>query len=245
MINDLLLLSGNDVPFAEARISIHQPTIKEIAYIGEEAFFIGCELLNFSKDLLDEKAKVNLEKKSNFEIFMSIMREKNSPLIENKVSAKMVLTLLFPEYQINFDKNELLLIKENEEPHSINEKNFEIFKKILTDIFCLDRKREEGNYNPGNKRAAEIAAKFAKGRAKAAEAKGEIEKIAILSRYVSILAVGEKKNINSLMQYTVYQLFDEFNRYQMKVEYDLFIQAKMAGAKDVKDVEHWMKDIHP
>ena len=39
MLNDLLLLSGNDIPFEQAQISIHQPTIKEIAYIGEENFF--------------------------------------------------------------------------------------------------------------------------------------------------------------------------------------------------------------
>jgi len=49
MINDLLLLSGNDIPFVEAQISIHQPTLKEISFIGEDIFFIGCEFLNFSK----------------------------------------------------------------------------------------------------------------------------------------------------------------------------------------------------
>ena len=49
MLNDLLLLSGTDIPFQQAQISIHQPTIKEISFIGEEAFFIGCALLNFSK----------------------------------------------------------------------------------------------------------------------------------------------------------------------------------------------------
>ena len=29
MENELLLLSGNDIPFAQARINIHQPKIKE------------------------------------------------------------------------------------------------------------------------------------------------------------------------------------------------------------------------
>ncbi len=244
-MDDLLLISGNDIPFIEAQISIHQPMIKEIAYIGEETFFIGCELLNFSKDILDEKDKINLENKSNFEIFMSIMRENNSALLKNKTSAKLVLTLIFPEYQIQFNKNELLLIKDGEEPHSINSKNFEIFKKILVNMFCLNRKNSEGqNYNPGNKRAAMIAEKLARGRAKAAAAKGETQKIAILSRYISILAVGEYKSINSLTKYTVYQLFDEFERFQMKAEYDLFMKAKLSGAKDLEEVEHWMKEIH-
>ena len=52
MLNDLLLLSGNDIPFESANLIIHQPTIKEIAYIGEDAFFTGCDFLKFSKDRL-------------------------------------------------------------------------------------------------------------------------------------------------------------------------------------------------
>ena len=58
MLGDLLLLSGNDIPFQGARTAIHQPTIKEIAYIGEEAFYIGCELLKFSKESLTEDKSV-------------------------------------------------------------------------------------------------------------------------------------------------------------------------------------------
>jgi hypothetical protein len=38
----------------------------------------------------------------------------------------------------------------------------------------------------------------------------EGQKVTILSRYISILAVGENKNINDLLNYSVYQLFDEF-----------------------------------
>ena len=39
MLNNLLLLAGNDIPFPQAQITIHQPTIKEPGYIGEELFF--------------------------------------------------------------------------------------------------------------------------------------------------------------------------------------------------------------
>ena len=49
MIDYLLLLSKNDIPFVEAGVLIHQPTVKEIAFIGQENFFLGCEILNFSK----------------------------------------------------------------------------------------------------------------------------------------------------------------------------------------------------
>jgi len=35
IMDELLLLSGNDLPFPEARLTVHQPRLKEIAYITE------------------------------------------------------------------------------------------------------------------------------------------------------------------------------------------------------------------
>ena len=46
------------------------------------------------------------------------------------------------------------------------------------------------------------------------------------------------------MNYTVYQLTDEFARYQKKFAYDMHMQAIMAGATDLDEVEYWMEDIH-
>ena len=42
----------------------------------------------------------------------------------------------------------------------------------------------------------------------------------------------------------VYQLFDEFQRFQLKMGYDIYLKAKMAGAQDIKEPDDWMKDIH-
>ena len=60
MINELLLLSGNDIPFVEGTVTIHPPTMSEIAYIGEDVLFTGCELLKFSKDILTSEDKLRL-----------------------------------------------------------------------------------------------------------------------------------------------------------------------------------------
>ncbi len=243
MLNDLLLLSGIDIPFQQAQISIHQPTIKEISFIGEEAFFIGCELLNFSKDILATEDKTNLEDRTNFEVFMSIMKDKSLTAQKGKVSALMVLTLMFPGYEIHMQKDCISLVKEND-VHNINNQNFEDFKKIVVAMFCLKERSTDPEYNPAGKRAKELAEKMKKGRQKAAAAKGDSQKVSLLSRYVSILSVGENKGFDTLLDYTVYQLFDEFNRFELKQKYDIYVQAKMAGAKDLEEVDNWMKDIH-
>lgn len=243
MLNDLLLLSGVDIPFQQAQISVHQPTIKEISFIGEEAFFIGCELLNFSKDILTTEDKTNLEDRTNFEILMSIMKDKSLTAQKGKVSALMVLTLIFPGYEIHIQKDCISLVKEND-VHNINNQNFEDFKRIIVAMFCLKERSADQEYNPAGKKAKELAEKMKKGRQKAAAAKGEAQKVNLLSRYVSILSVGENKGFDTLLDYTVYQLFDEFNRFELKQKYDIYVQAKMAGAKDLEEVDNWMKDIH-
>jgi hypothetical protein len=244
MVNDLLLLSGSDIPFQQAQINIHQPTLKEISYIGEESFFIGCGFLNFSKDSLITEDKINLEDLTNFDILMSIMRDRNLTAQKNRVGALQVLTLMFPEYEIKLQENSISFDKENEDTHYINSQNFEAFKEILVDMFCLKDHNQNPDYNPKSKKAAEIADKLRRGRQKVAEQNSEKNKVSILNRYVSILAVGLKKDMNSLLNYTVYQLFDEFNRYELKEKYDIYVQAKMAGAKDLEEIDNWMKDLH-
>ena len=118
----------------------------------------------------------------------------------------------------------------------------EVFTTTLPSYFIYV-KLKEGQYNPADKRAAKIAERLQNRKKKSGN--NEKKKVAIFSRYISVLAVGEKKDINSLMDYTVYQLKDEFKRYQMKQSFDMYVQAKMAGAKDLDEVDNWMEDIHP
>ena len=80
MLNDLILLSGVDIPLKEAALVIHQPRIKEIALIGENNFFTGYELLKFSKDSLTSEDKAHLGNQTDFDIIMSIMNDKQISL---------------------------------------------------------------------------------------------------------------------------------------------------------------------
>jgi hypothetical protein len=63
---------------------------------------LGCELLNFSKNNLNDKDKTYLSDTSNFEILMSVIKNKNEAVQKSKTAALLVLTLLFPDYKIKF-----------------------------------------------------------------------------------------------------------------------------------------------
>ena len=237
-VNKLLLLSGQDIPFRTARVNIHQPKIKEIAYIGEESFHIGIRFLLFNKDDLVDVDKSDLDGYENFDIFMSIMNSKESA--KHKAGAMLVLTLMFPDINFKIDKDKILLQLENFES-SINKINFEDFQDIVRQMFCLDEIEGTDQYNPADGLAKKIADKFKKSKTKLAKQRGEDKEINIIGRYVSILSVGLEKDMNELMNYTLYQLLDEFKRYQKKISYDLTIQAKMAGATGLEEVDNWME----
>ena len=134
MLNQLLLMSGNDIPFTEASLTIHTPTVKQIGYIGEDTFFIGCQWLTFSKENLTTQDKNRLSNLTNFELLMSIMQEQNPIIQRNKTCMELVLLLLFPDYSVNLSKLGVGLVKD-EKVVMIDKTKFDSFQEILRDMF--------------------------------------------------------------------------------------------------------------
>lgn len=236
-LDDLLLMSGNDIPFPMARVNIHQPTLKEIGIIFEENFHMGCHFLNFNKDNLNVEDKSNLETKSDFDIFMSVINSRGNR--ELKTDVQMVLALLFPQYNIEIGKDKILLHLENFSS-SINETNFSDFKNILDQMFCLSANAGGTEYNPGDALAAKIAEKIKKGKEKKNQKKSN-GKLTIFKEYISILSVGLQIDVNTLLNYTVYQINDEYKRFIAFQNWDIYIKAKLAGAQDLEEVTNWME----
>lgn len=237
-----MLLAGNDIPFEEAQITIHQPILKEIGYIGEEAFFTGYQMINISKNLFSEEDKKGLDNYSDFDILIAILRERNAVMQKNRNCVIAFLSLLFPGYQFNFEEKEIIIFNEKEK-HLINNDNFDIFKTKIKNMLLSESSKAD-EVNPSGEMAKRIAEKLQKRRQKLAEQESGDENVDVITRYASILAIGTNIDLNVIMNFTLYQLFDQFERYQLKLAYDIYVKAKMAGAQDSKEVEDWMKSIH-
>lgn len=241
----LLWLSGNDIPFPEAALVIHCPTIKEIALIGEDSFFIGCHLLNFDKNsFLSDQDKIALREQTNFDILMQVLKNSQASEIQNGInSVTMLLALLFPNAEIEFFDNKIQLTIDNE-IKQINNQNFEIFKSILVEMFCLTP-LETGKYNPKGDLARKIAEKLEAGRKKIAQQSNQEDtEISILMLKVSILSVGEHKDMNSILNYSIYQLYDEFERFMLKESFDIRLTVMAAGGSMKDEPVNWQQDIH-
>lgn len=244
-MNNLSLLTGAEIPFPEGRLIIHQPRLQEIGYIGEDTFFLGCSFLSFSKDALNDKDKVRLIQIDDFNILMSIMNDQNigNELRQSIDSAYAVLVLLFPTQSIVVDKEQITIGEEG----FINKNNFAQFKAVLKEIFQLSFKTDnvQTDFNPADDKAAAIVAKLKQRHAQLSKLNGGDGKtIQIFGRYMSIISAYSGISLVDLSQYTVFQLYDAFNRMQLKIESDIAFEAKLAGASDVKNPENWMKDLY-
>lgn len=237
----LSLMCGSDIPISELQAVIHQPKIKEIALIGETDFFIAIQCLNVNKDLLQQD-KTLLENTTNFQIFMTIMSEKETK--DKKMATQSLLNLLFPNYDIMFSPRSIILQGKNS-LITIDEDNFEILQMVLQKIFCVSNKNnQQAGFNPGNDKAREIAEKLMRGRQRVAEQNGSAN-ASIFSQYLSILTVGlSSMSLQELMDLTMFQLYDLLERYQLYINWDIDIRSRLAGAKPDDRPENWMNNIH-
>ena len=234
---DLALFTGVDIPVPECGIIIHQPTIKEISMIGEKQFLTGAQMLCIDKDSLKQDGK-DLSNTSNFQVFMTIISAEE--MKETKAAIIEAMSLIVPNSKITFTPRSLLL-NYNGTNIIIDEGNFEYFQDILRQVFCLKKKEEE--FNPANAAAARIAEKIKKGRQKVAQLKGDTVG-SIYARYISALAVGLHLPLDSLINYTIYQIQDLLERFSLWTSWDIDIRSRLAGADAKGKPEDWMRNIH-
>ena len=237
----LALMCGTDIPMPELQTTIHQPTIKEISYIGEQEFFIGLQTLSINKNMLAQGNSV-LESTTNFQIFMTIMKEQETK--DKKDAVINLFQLVFPGSQVIFTPMSILLNKEGQQT-LVDENNFDTLQEMIKQIFCVNSgPMDQATFNPADEKAREIAEKLMRGRQRVAEQKGETNSSAF-GRYLSILTIGlNSMPLSEVMNLTMYQLYDLVERYTLYLNWDLDIRTRLAGGKPDSKPDDWMKNIH-
>lgn len=237
----LALMCGADIPVPECQLTIHQPRIKEIALIGETDFFTGIQCLCLNKTMFVQDESL-LETTNNFQIFMTVMSEKEA--MDKKIAVQQVCTLLFPSLKVTFTPRSILLIGDGRTV-TIDENNFEFLQSALSAICCLKTgPMDQQSFNPVNAEAKRIADKLMRGRQRVAAQKGETNS-SLFSQYLSTLTVGlHSMSLQDTMDLTMFQLYDLVERYILYLNWDIDIRSRLAGAKPESQPENWMKNIH-
>lgn len=236
----LSLMTGVDIPIPECQIILHQPTMKEISLIGEKDFFTGLQCLCIDKEMCFQDKSL-LDNITNFQIFMTVMQEQQT--LDKKMSTINVLTILFPNYKITFTPRSMIFMRDQQNS-IVDQDNFVILQAVLSDVFCL-QKSDQTKFNPANEAAKKIADKLKKSRQKVAQSKAaDNGNVSMFSQYLSILTVGlHSMSLEQCVNLTLYQIQNLIERYTLYVNWDIDLQARLAGAKPEKPVDNWMKNI--
>ena len=237
----LALMCGTDYPVPECAIVIHQPRIAEIAFVGEDDFFSGIQCLCLNKSMFVKDESL-LATTNNFQIFMTIMSEKEAA--DKKFAVQQVCTLLFPKHKVLFTPRSMVLSGEGASVQ-IDESNFEFLQEAISNICCLKTgPMDQQAFNPADEKAREIAEKLMRGRQRVAAQKGQLN-VSVFSQYLSILTVGlESMSLQDAMDLTMFQLYDLIERYMLYINWDMDIRCRLAGGKPDSQPDNWMKNIH-
>ena len=256
MIDPTILQTAADFPFEEGRLIIHQPKCVEIGEVmGEKNFYHILTFLCIEKSMIFNNNHKDLDKNlldqlEDFDILISMVNQKDEKLTTIKENLSKFFMLLFPNYQLNITEQGFVFINPADNLMGyITKDNFISFRDILKEMFCMNGTQDDKPiYDPEGSMARRMADKFMKARQKVAKMKGEDdEHSSILGRYISVLSVGEQKDKNMLSKYTVYQLYDEFTRFQLKEAYDIDLTIRLnpfSSGSGNSEIEDWRKEIH-
>lgn len=209
--------------------------------MGEKDFFIAVQVLTVSKNIISQ-GETLLADTSNFQIFMTIMNNKET--VDKKEIVLTLLNLIFPTKKVTLLPASMIFSSEGETA-VVDENNFEAFQETIKAVFCLNNSLAgQQTFNPANEQARQIAEKLMRGRARVAAQNGQ-KQSSIFGQYLSVLTVGiNSMSLQDCMELTMYQLFDLVERYMLYIDWDIDIRSRLAGAKNDRPVENWMKEIH-
>lgn len=238
-------LTGTDIVIKSCNIVIHQPSVKEILQTGEDDFLLIVQLLTKTQDFFNDVREGNPELAllSDFQLLLVIY----SNDIKMKIKINTFFDLVFPLYEVEITENSIDFL-EKESAHikgRINPFNFSDFQEVLEHLFIpYSQKKEE--YNPVNETAAKIAQKIKEGQAKRAQQQKKTTQ-SLYGSFASILSIGLRIDLKNILDYTPFQLFDSFMRFERKQAEEQYIRLStipFADSSKLDQPDSWVENLY-
>lgn len=242
MINSLVLYTGVDIPMKTAPIIIHHPTIKEISMVGETAFFQAVQTV------LTDKQQYNINKNvinntTNFQILLEIMCRKEKDFIDIQKNIIFLYDILFNKYSISFQKDTIIFRQQNDnkEQYLFTNENHEELITILKQMFVIDEKTVKAAPDAATQKILKKLQDRHQKLAKYNKITQEEQQLSQVAKICSILATGKNLDSNVIFNYTYFQLLQDYQRYIKKMNYDIVMKSRLAGAEIKEDPESWLE----
>lgn len=200
----------------------------------EQDYFVALQVFRMNKESL----KITSPEATDWAILNQSITQK----IEGIPDLKELVTnflRLFVE-KINFGPRSFLVpTKEGMtsiEPEQLNELQAIVGKVGGAHLL----KPSEEQFRPLNRRAAEIAEKMKKARARLRAQQPQNTSTGFISRYIKAVSTATPNSLHDALDMTLYQLDQAMQTYLAYESYDLEIRSRLAGAKGDDKLIHWI-----
>lgn len=232
---NLKLISGKPV-YIEG-IPIYPITLNDICEISYKNYYGFLNFISINKDTLSSIFNVDsIDEKLVFGYSMMALSY-DTKGFENIIN---FFELICKE-KLTYDSSTFCLYCDK---FKINGENYKAIVDVIKKRNCMED-IEEDMGNPANARVAELLARSKKYKEKINKLKKKENELDVsLADLISILASGMKMSIFDILKYDIFQFNNQFNRLAIFKNYDINIQALLAGAnKDDMNIQHWMSRI--
>lgn len=242
-------ITGCEVVIPESNIFISQPTVETVLRFGENSFFEVVNFLVQLKNLLSDMQSQYSEANFLSELSFFLAAYSEDPRLRKSVNE--FFELVFPQYKVEITANSIDFkdLEKGTVRGRINPFNFDFLKDTIDELFLPNSIRDsEQNYNTVSAEANRIAEKLRSGRQKIAKQRNEDDTDnSMFGTYLSILSIGLGMDINILLKYTPFQLYDAFERYMAKETSDKHFKIStipFADTSKLEEPEHWTRNLY-
>ena len=250
----LSLILGMPIQTSEPSIKIKQFTLKEVSNMGYEKYLNHVGLItttvdDFLKILVDSEMYMDFYMQRNelrpFDFFIIFSESDDSYKKEVEKSLELVLGL--EQGQINIEGfSGRILFKQDLSSDDVKLIDSELFDEITTLVKVsngmISSQSDDDGVNPYNERAREIYEKMKKSREKVQKIKAleSDEKPRGLHDLISAITVkSPSTNKLNVLDYTLFQIYDEYSRLYTIENYNLSTKSSMFGGDT--EISDWAK----
>lgn len=242
--NDKEIKTLSGLPLYIDQIPIYPIKIRDIAEQGEHKYNLSLmftvSLREAFKHIAEDIDIKKFEKLTDFELIL-ILSTIYEDFCEQIIDA-INFFIKVDKIQLNKSQECFDLYNQEDKIGVFNNSNYDDFINIIKIQNYI--KKEEEEYAPANKKAAEMIKRKKELQKKMAKAKGQKE-ILSFADYISILmAKSHEMDVNKCLDMTLYAFFNYLERLTVIDNYEIGIQQLLAGAKPNQvNLKHWLTNL--
>ncbi len=236
-MSNLQITAGFPLIMNNTDLVLFQPSLREVARLGEDIFFQSVNFLSLEKEEIEKIVGMEIGQKTIYEIKKELFK-----VDEGAKGLIMVGLATFTKGEVKYSEGlDTFTIALNGKIEIVTDELYEEIQRGVRLLMEDDASREE-KFKPTDKKSESIANKIEQSRSRLSQESKNKNRGATLDRLIKALCtLDHSLNLLNVWDLTMRQFNDSLKSHMLYENYKIQIQSALAGA-EVK-IEDWIEQI--